>query len=195
MVEETLSWLSRGNLSFGGWGYCSQGGAIPWNLMQSHHRSVRGSGSQSGSLASGTPLWEGVERTSSSWALLVALCCQIWELGKLPSTGARCKKGCTSQDTGSWKRIFLSPSVSLQQALLAQHHSKWHRWDIYTAHLQGHSAGEEGWIWKCQAISCWPAQNPLSYVFLQAVSYLFISWQCLLKSRCFLFFLRFVFIY
>ena len=67
---------------------------------------------------------------------------------------------------GHWKEEEKIPSssVSLQHPILAQHHSKCHRWNLYTAHLQDHRAGKEGWIWKWEAINCCLAQKPLSYV-------------------------------
>lgn len=85
-----------------------------------------------------------LRESSSSWALLVALSYQNWELGKLRPVGAQCKRPCTLQDSGNRKRKFLPFSLSFQPPLLALHHTKCRRWNISTAHFHHHRAGKEG---------------------------------------------------
>ena len=145
--------LEKGPLENGG--CCPQGGTIPWKLLLRQLRDAQRSRSQSGALPVAHHFEKVLREASSSWALLVALSYQNWELGKLPSAGARqrrklhpvgaqCRRPCTLQDSGNRKRKFLPFSLSFQPPLLALHHTKCCRWNISTAHLHHHRAGKEG---------------------------------------------------
>lgn len=92
---------------------------------------------------------------------------------------------------GHWKEEEKIPSssVSLQHPILAQHHSKCHRWNLYTAHLQDHRAGKEGWVWKWEPINCCLAQKPLSYVCFSRPWLAFSFFNSVFEKQRFLIFM------